>query len=99
MSFCSTPCDDDCDSPCHEGHQVPPKRRHDEDACPGTLNRDALDAGTAEMVRMQIATHVTLPAFIAESCQFENVTEDGQHEWRRIFEAGLDAYFAAGGQR
>lgn len=34
---CPTSCDWDCDTACHEGHQVPAKRRHDPSTCPGTL--------------------------------------------------------------
>jgi len=59
----------------------------------------ALDAGTAAMVAKQIESHITLPAFIKESVQFENVTEPGKDEWRRVFRAGLDAFHAAGGTR
>jgi hypothetical protein len=59
---------------------------------------DPLDAGTAEMVRKQIATHITLPAFVAESCQFDGLTDGGKDEWRAIFTAALDAYLAAGGK-
>lgn len=60
-----------------------------------TYDPAALDAGTAAMVREQIASHITLPAFIARSCQFDEVTDGGKDEWRRVFRAGLDAYFAA----
>lgn len=56
----------------------------------------ALDAGTAAMVAVQIESHITLPAFIADACQFDHVTEGGKDEWRNVFRAGLDAYFAAG---
>lgn len=57
---------------------------------------DQLDAGTAEMVRKQIASHITLPAFVAESCQFDGLTDGGKEEWRAIFRAGLEAYLTAG---
>ncbi|MFC3454034.1 hypothetical protein [Amycolatopsis speibonae] len=32
-STCPTPCDDDCESPCHEAHAVPWKRHHDVTEC------------------------------------------------------------------
>lgn len=35
---CPTPCDDDCEALCHEGHQVPWKREHDPEHCPGGPN-------------------------------------------------------------
>lgn len=54
-----------------------------------------VDAGTAEMVRVQIDSHITLPGFVAEQCQFDQLTDGGKEEWRRVFLAGLDAYFAA----
>lgn len=55
----------------------------------------AIDAGTAAMVAAHLATHVMLPAFVAQSCGFDRLTEDGKDEWRAIFRAGLDAYTAA----
>lgn len=58
---------------------------------------DPIDAGTAAMVAKQIESHITLPAFIHKSCQFENVTDGGKEEWRAIFRAALEAYKAAGG--
>lgn len=32
---CPSDCDDDCDVACHESHQVPRRRRHSPDECPG----------------------------------------------------------------
>lgn len=59
------------------------------------IDQDALDAGTAEMVRMHIKGHITLPPFIRESLQFDGLTDGGKEEWRRIFRAGLEAYLMA----
>jgi hypothetical protein len=87
---------------CHTGGNLRPGEHiapHFEKWRARNVRKAALDAGTAGMVRKQIETHVTLPAFVAESCQFDGLTEGGKDEWRRIFEAGLDAYFAAGGTR
>lgn len=44
---CSTRCDEDCDAPCHEAHQVPVKRRHLVETCHGTLK-----AAADELARM-----------------------------------------------
>lgn len=33
MSNCPTPCDEDCEAICHEGHVVVYRREHDPDEC------------------------------------------------------------------
>lgn len=40
MPDCPTPCDDDCEALCHEGHQVPFKRTHDPEECENGRVRD-----------------------------------------------------------
>jgi hypothetical protein len=34
---CPSPCDVDCDADCHEWHQVPFKREHNPEMCPGNI--------------------------------------------------------------
>lgn len=45
---CPTPCDPDCDSPCHQWHRIPRKRDHDPAQCPGEMAwRERADAAIA----------------------------------------------------
>jgi hypothetical protein len=37
-SECPTPCDDDCDAPCHEAHEVKWKRDHEPEECPPAIS-------------------------------------------------------------
>jgi hypothetical protein len=35
--LCPSECDDDCETPCHEAHQIPTRRQHEPQVCPGVL--------------------------------------------------------------
>jgi hypothetical protein len=35
--LCASECDADCESPCHEAHEVPARRQHDPQRCPGVV--------------------------------------------------------------
>lgn len=49
--ICPTPCDDDCDVLCHEGHEVTWKREHQPEDCPSAAQHGDPLAGlpTAEV--------------------------------------------------
>ena len=56
---CPEDCDNDCDIPCHEAHQIPRKRQHDVETCPGSLHAraEAAEAQIAAVQKIADATH------------------------------------------
>lgn len=80
-AVCPTPCDDDCDAPCHEGHAVPWKRQHQVEDCL-TAQRDAARAETIRLAR-------TMREALDELISWCDIQPNGWEQWNAAVDSIL----------